>query len=738
MSRVQMLSHFGVKPYLVFDGDFLPSKAGTEAARERSREEHKKKGMEYIKAGKPRLAGQEFQKSIDITPEMARHLIDDLKKHGIPYVVAPYEADAQLVYLERKGLIDGIISEDSDLLVFGAKRLITKLDKYGGCIEINRRDFCACREVSLTGWTDTDFRRMAIFSGCDYLEGLKGTGLKTAYRYLRQYKTPEKVVQRLQFEGKVVASEDYLPAFYQAELTFLHQRVFCPEKKELVLLTEDPTNEAEKFPFIGAHVEPDLARAIAAGDVNPITKQPIVVQAPSPKRRRASSISIHPVPANTHPQSTKSMNGRDPKPINSYFKKTSRIPMGEMDRNRFAVDPQRIAEITQSGLVPRVYPLPRPYIDPARVAQRGGVPSTRISRTTPPRLRRPTETVASALSRVNYDRTTSQRRGGTGGGRVQHSTLATPSPSSQRPTKKARLCTSDEQDASNNSGADSEHSKFFSPKVSEPSLPEPSAKESVPSKYEAHIFSDDSIEEALKTLPVWEGWGLPSQSRRSIEIYDEEARKNKDEAPEKDGVSSLQKPEQEEAERDEMSCPPSQLPDRPTSTPPRLSSTNRVSLQKFFYQPGSSSQNRADSEPSPSIASSVSSQSSTFTPSLSRSMTATPSTGMSMLTPLQRIGSQALRRGTPSPLMPSAGNRKPVACEPRRSSLGSLPVNPAFVPLPKVDLDEVAALNMCGSEDQIPFIDKGADTESEADGDNATYVGANVHVRLDLSRFMHR
>lgn len=88
-------------------------------------------------------------------------------------------------------------------------------------------------------------------------------------------------------------------------------------------------------------------------------------------------------------------------------------------------------------------------------------------------------------------------------------------------------------------------------------------------------------------------------------------------------------------------------------------------------------------------------------------------------------------------MKPSAGNRKPVS-EPKRSSLGSLPVNPAFVPLPKVDLDEVAALNMCGSEDQIPFIDKGAEMESEADGDNATYVGTNLHVRLDLSRFMHR
>lgn len=35
MHRVRMLKHFGVKPYIVFDGDNLPSKSGTETERRR-------------------------------------------------------------------------------------------------------------------------------------------------------------------------------------------------------------------------------------------------------------------------------------------------------------------------------------------------------------------------------------------------------------------------------------------------------------------------------------------------------------------------------------------------------------------------------------------------------------------------------------------------------------------------------------------------------------------------------
>lgn len=42
--------------------------------------------------------------------------------------MAPYEADAQLAYLSRQGIADIIITEDSDLMAFGAKKMLYKLD----------------------------------------------------------------------------------------------------------------------------------------------------------------------------------------------------------------------------------------------------------------------------------------------------------------------------------------------------------------------------------------------------------------------------------------------------------------------------------------------------------------------------------------------------------------------------------------------------------------------------------
>ena len=63
---------------------------------------------------------------IDITPLHAYALIDYLKGAGIEYVVAPYEADSQLAYLSKIGKVDYVLTEDSDLLPFGADRVIFK------------------------------------------------------------------------------------------------------------------------------------------------------------------------------------------------------------------------------------------------------------------------------------------------------------------------------------------------------------------------------------------------------------------------------------------------------------------------------------------------------------------------------------------------------------------------------------------------------------------------------------
>ncbi len=55
---------------------------------------------------------------------------------GVECIVAPYEADAQLAYLQKEGIVDLVITEDSDLLVFGCKQVWT-------CMHTHT-DVCTC------------------------------------------------------------------------------------------------------------------------------------------------------------------------------------------------------------------------------------------------------------------------------------------------------------------------------------------------------------------------------------------------------------------------------------------------------------------------------------------------------------------------------------------------------------------------------------------------------------------
>jgi exonuclease-1 len=674
-----MLKHFGVTPYMVFDGGRLPSKAGTEESRAKSRNDKKKLAMELLRSGKPSQAAQEFQKCIDITPEMASAVIQQLKKMDIPYVVAPFEADSQLVYLEKHGLIHGIISEDSDLLVFGAKRLITKLDQYGNCIEINRKDFCACREVSLTGWSDAEFRRMAIMSGCDYLEGLPSVGLKTAYRLLRKSKDPERCVKMLQFQGKRV-SENYLTQFYQAELTFLHQWVFCPTKQEIVHLTElDGTRTAEEMPFIGPYIEPEVARAIAKGDMNPITKLPIAHQT-TPTKRRHSQMG-----AQVAPQPPV-------KPIDTFFKGQGRIPMGAMDPNCFNIDRERVAQLTDGGLVPRVFPLPRPYLDEAQGPLTTVSGPYRATRTSPRLQRRRTEPIGNMLSRVAGESRPSLPKP------AQITTTSQRLEPAPRPSKKARLC-----DDSDITDISPKQSKFFSAGAASKGR---KAKSPGRSKSDAMLLlSDDSVNEALLSLPDIEGWKEP-KAKKPIAIFNDSTQPEKNSAIEETSQEPTQ-PSDAGSGLDETQISTTTIQTTPPSSPdPAMPPPTALSLSQKLRTPATSAIRGFSYTGSSTASSSVASRRDSIFSAVSTTSTAPSTAATSRMTPLQRLGAKAVNA---SPRVPGYARDPPK----RKSFMNNLPVNPTMVALPKVDLDEVEALNrpLEGSEDQIiPDSDEEDDT----------------------------
>uniref|UniRef100_A0A8C9KKH9 Exonuclease 1 n=1 Tax=Panthera tigris altaica TaxID=74533 RepID=A0A8C9KKH9_PANTA len=274
MKFVNMLLSHGIKPILVFDGCTLPSKKEVEKSRRERRQANLLKGKQLLREGKVSEARECFTRSINITHVMAHKVIKAARSQGVDCLVAPYEADAQLAYLNKAGIVQAIITEDSDLLAFGCKKVILKMDQFGNGLEIDQARLGMCRQLGDV-FTEEKFRYMCILSGCDYLSSLRGIGLAKACKVLRLANNPDivKVIKKIghYLKMNITVPEDYIKGFIRANNTFLYQLVFDPIKRKLIPLNayEDDI-DPETLSYAGQYFDDSIALQIALGnkDIN--------------------------------------------------------------------------------------------------------------------------------------------------------------------------------------------------------------------------------------------------------------------------------------------------------------------------------------------------------------------------------------------------------------------------------------------------------------------------------------
>ncbi|KAM1108077.1 hypothetical protein ACFX2B_004706 [Malus domestica] len=259
MHRVNLLRHYGVKPILVFDGGLLPMKIEQENKRGRARKENLARAIEHESNGNSAAAYDCYQKAVDISPSIARELIQVLKQENVCYVVAPYEADAQMTFLAVSKQVEAVITEDSDLIPFGCPRIIFKMDKFGQGVEFQYSILDRNKDLSFSGFTKQMLLEMCILSGCDYLQSLPGMGLKRAHALIKKFTSYDKVIKHLKYSTASVPPL-YEESFKKAILTFQHQRVYDPISQDIVYLSEMSDHH--------------IAKGIAEGDIDPFTKMP--------------------------------------------------------------------------------------------------------------------------------------------------------------------------------------------------------------------------------------------------------------------------------------------------------------------------------------------------------------------------------------------------------------------------------------------------------------------------------
>lgn len=174
------LLKMNIIPVYVFDGK--PPQFKTKVLEERK--EVKNKAFEKLSE---ELTEDEkikyFKRTVSISKKQIEQCMEMLDLMGIPYVVAPSEADSQCAELAKSGLVDGVLTEDMDIMTFGAPKIYRNLTSYTKeNLEILMSDVLS--ELNLTY---DQFIELCILFGCDYCERIKDLKPETIYTYYMKH-----------------------------------------------------------------------------------------------------------------------------------------------------------------------------------------------------------------------------------------------------------------------------------------------------------------------------------------------------------------------------------------------------------------------------------------------------------------------------------------------------------------------------------------------------------------------
>ncbi|CAO3643349.1 unnamed protein product [Cunninghamella blakesleeana] len=235
---IQMVDN-GIKPVYVFDGKPPKMKSGELAKRKARKEEAQAKMEEATETGTAEDVARFSKRTVRVTTEHNEECRRLLKTMGIPFVIAPCEAEAQCAELARAGKVYAAASEDMDTLTFSTPILLRHLTfseaRKAPIDEVNLQKALEGLELTMPQFID-----LCILLGCDYVETIKGVGPARAYSMIKEFGCIEKIIPELPEKLRQNVPEDW--KYEEARLLFSQPEV--TDGKTFELKWEEPDVEA--------------------------------------------------------------------------------------------------------------------------------------------------------------------------------------------------------------------------------------------------------------------------------------------------------------------------------------------------------------------------------------------------------------------------------------------------------------------------------------------------------------
>jgi 5'-3' exonuclease len=134
MNVVKALCYLGKEVVIVFDGNETPGKSETRQERVGELEEQEKLLQQLLDQGQPsqKINTVASKVGASIPKDLFDDIVKEIKKYALEVtgcklqiLVAPYEADHQLVLLNNEKIIDVVVATDSDLVAHGCDVVVT-------------------------------------------------------------------------------------------------------------------------------------------------------------------------------------------------------------------------------------------------------------------------------------------------------------------------------------------------------------------------------------------------------------------------------------------------------------------------------------------------------------------------------------------------------------------------------------------------------------------------------------
>ena len=200
----------GIRLVYVFDGEAPELKIKTWEKRKAIKEQYKEKYKQAKSEEDIESMGKYSRSDTSLDKQKIKESKELLDAMGIAIVQAPGEGEAQASFLAQQKDIFAVSSQDYDCLMFKAPKLIQNLSlarkrkTISGYKEIFPQ-LIELREV-LKGLeiNQEQLICLGILCGTDYNPGgVKGLGPKKSLKFIGEFKTKEKIFQKLEEEGKL-------------------------------------------------------------------------------------------------------------------------------------------------------------------------------------------------------------------------------------------------------------------------------------------------------------------------------------------------------------------------------------------------------------------------------------------------------------------------------------------------------------------------------------------------------